>query len=227
VIADHKNKVLIGTPAKTGCTSLEFSIRYRDDVPDGLEVVHWKRGGKKPHGLLAPPGCEGYTRYLTVRHPLDRLVSLYYHLKRTPMEWRAQADVIEDLSDFKAFAVWWMTARKASGFKSHEDDGYNYSKRLPDGHDKLSWWLPPNIWMVTLGECYRFFKPHGLIRLESYEQDLADINPYWARVPHRMKAPDGAETDWRENYSAALADAVLLNHARADMKLLGYSLGRS
>lgn len=221
MIADHTNRVLIGTPAKTGCTSLEFSIRYRDDVPDGLEVVHWdtgRRANKMPHGLIVPGDCERYTRYMTVRHPLDRIVSLYFHLRKPyhqGHEWPGAAEDLARLDKFNDFVPWWLDQRAEHGFGQRD-------RLLPDGSDQLAWWLQPNIWLITLGECYKVFGYPHLIRLESYEADLKAINPYWGKVPHRMKS--GVDTSWRDHFNKTNIKKVLKDHADEDLELLDYDI---
>lgn len=221
MIVDHVNRFLIGTPTKTGATSLDSTVRRGSDVPEGLEIVYWPGHGKKAHGLLVPPGCERYTRYLTVRHPLDRLVSLYFHLRR-PYEMRIEmpwaTEALATFDDFNKFVPWWVEQRSIHGFG---DGNIGILSRGGDWRE-LDWWLSPSIWLISLGECYKAFGYPHLIRLESYIEDLEAIHPYFAKMPHQKKA--GTDTSWRKHYSKANLKLALDSHADEDMELLDYDI---
>lgn len=72
----------IVTPPKTASTSLHFALSR--EPWNGLSVIGpsmWK-GNTDKHVAAIPNEARGHQILVTVRHPLDRLVSLYQHYAR-------------------------------------------------------------------------------------------------------------------------------------------------
>jgi hypothetical protein len=191
MIADDRNKVLIGTPTKTGTHSVEAMTRRAEKDPSSQLRLVRMPGSKIPrhHHMLVPDDCSDYRRVLMVRHPMDRLASLYFWLLKWPWQWKSRADEFTELS-LDEFCSWWLNVRDEIGL-----DG-GYIKPMM----QFNWWRSPNIWCVTLSECSDAFVPHDFIRLESLEVDLNRLVPRdWGAIPHvnRSRAiGDG----WRTKY---------------------------
>lgn len=222
MIIDHENKVLISTPAKTATASMEAVARGRraEEAPEGMGIVYWPDGQKKPHTMVIPDhisGVKNYKRYMLVRNPYQRLVSLYYWLKKPyhiPGEWPEKADDIRAIDTFSEFVHWWVRMR----------DEYGYNGRHPVRlqFSDPSFWMHPHCWMVTYAECASQFNPHYILHLEKLEAELKAIRGDWGFIPHRHGA--GVDTSWQDHYGPKERKAVY-SIFRADMLLGGYRLG--
>jgi hypothetical protein len=193
MIADDRNGVLIGTPTKTGTHSVEAMVRRAEKDPaNQLRLVRMP-GSKIPrhHHMLVPGGCESYSRMLMVRHPLDRLASLYFWLLRWPWQWKSRAAEFTELT-LDEFCSWWLNVREEIGL-----DG-SYIGAM----EQFNWWRSPNIWCVTLSECDAAFGPHDVIRLEHLEDDLNKHLPRdWGAIPHVNRSREIGDS-WRDKYKS-------------------------
>jgi hypothetical protein len=193
MIADDKNKVLIGTPTKTGTHSLEAMVRRAEKDPSTQLRLVRMPGSKIPrhHHMLIPEDCGSYRRLITVRHPLDRLASLYTWLLRWPWQWKSMADEFTGLN-LDEFVQWWLKIRLELGF----DGEYLHDMA------NFGWWRSPNIWCVTLHECAEAFDPHGVIRLEHFEHDLkTQVRTDWGTIPHVNRSRPAESGGWKDMYS--------------------------
>ena len=222
MIADDTNKKLIGTPTKTGTTSIENMVRKVENKDFGLRLVR-NAPTKIPrhHHMIVPRDCRHYRRYLTVRHPLDRLVSLYTYLQKEPYQWKSRAAEFTEM-DFAEFADWIIGLREELGFKA---PGTNL---LGMGAEDFKFWRSPNIWLVSQSECAWMFRPHRFIHLERIERDLAKVRPldeWGGPILHRNRTrPEDAPKTWKKWYDGKTKRKVLRAWAEKDCELGGYSV---
>jgi len=96
MIICHPHKLIIITPPHTGSRSLNRSLTGQ--VENTFACYGQSADGSIDHHTTQiPNGIEEYHRYVVVRHPLDRLVSLWFHL----VSWNAlHGDGIDSFSDF-------------------------------------------------------------------------------------------------------------------------------
>ena len=79
MIISHPHQLVIITPPHTGSRSLNRSLT--EQISDTFACY-----GRTPDGPIdhhttdVPSGIDEYLRYVVVRHPLDRLVGLWFHL---------------------------------------------------------------------------------------------------------------------------------------------------
>lgn len=174
-------KTIIITPPKTGSTSLHKGLCA------GGEAI-WVNGFA-PHGRCVDHHvvgyAPGYKLLITVRHPLDRLVSLYLHQCRY------------DASQGRASEAFWCFANRV-GRAEHPDPMYawNLCKYLEAFAERPNVQSPP----VAAGEFppQRSHAPYVLpqqfadgelqlvaaLRLENLSDDLTSHGISLAELPH-------------------------------------------
>lgn len=95
MLISKKYRFIIACPTKTGTNTMRAIVEK------------FKRGGGSPnvltlltgeastrHRIAPPPGLDDYTRFMMVREPQARLVSMYEYLRRKDWEWKAK-DIIQ------------------------------------------------------------------------------------------------------------------------------------
>lgn len=135
MIADLETKTLIVTPPKCACTSLH---KFFCEQHKGIYIVgpSGADGRVDKHTPITPMEFEGWRKLLVVRHPLDRLVSLWHHCVRyRAREYAAGtwdfAEHVDRCND-DAILDWffsWDISRLVSG---HFFDGYISCENLEE-----------------------------------------------------------------------------------------------
>lgn len=103
MIVSDRHKFLIATPTKTGAQSLramaETWVRRGGD-PSQLRQ-HWPL----EHRMSIPEGSEDYARWIVVRDPYRRLVSMYNYLRRPGyyQQWEHEAAAARTFTDWLAW----------------------------------------------------------------------------------------------------------------------------
>ncbi len=138
-----EQRIVIVTPPKTASDSLHRALcsGYGGQMVIGESMYP---GNVDKHTMKIPNEATGFTVLATVRHPLDRLVSLYCHYARTESEYHGRF----------AMAFWEFANRIA---RDNRVSGFPV--------DALYCW-PQSKHLGTLA-------PDGLLRTESLTEDLA------------------------------------------------------
>lgn len=94
IVLKHINAIIL-TPPKTASSALTALCC---EERNGIQVCGETDGCYDHHVTKNPPAFDSFTKHVVVRHPLDRLVSLWLHLVR----WNARHG--HGCCDFKVFA---------------------------------------------------------------------------------------------------------------------------
>lgn len=187
MVIDIRDRWVICMPTKTGTTSLTALLTKRVSSC-GVQLL--------PKHAPNLNQCEGVPdRLLTVRHPLDRFCSMYYHLQREGGRGRAFA--LESIDSFAAQVV----ARSTSVW----DEWSLWSWSLTRYVEVFK---PTSIWDCTVDDGAALCKHLA----EAYGYDVEEM-------PHLRKSKD--RDDWRSTV-ARMDPAVrsqLEAWAEADMKI--------
>lgn len=79
MIICHPHQLIIITPPHTGSRSLNRSLTSQVNNTFACYGLS-PDGGIDHHTTQIPSGIDEYDKYIVVRHPLDRLVGLWFHL---------------------------------------------------------------------------------------------------------------------------------------------------
>lgn len=208
MIVDHVNKFIIATPTKCGTTTLENLARSRGGRL-GLSTVR-----PRQHRMIVPEELDRYQRYLAVRNPYDRLVSIYLYLSNPSNYSQWGHNEVKDRT-FPEFVQWWVKQRIKHGI---DDDLYYQEWR------DLKWWRSPNLWLVSLNECYEMLLPDGIVRLENLEPDLKALRDDWGGAMLHSNRSTNRQKDSRRYYTRKTIQVVNDVFARRDCAVLGYDL---
>jgi len=186
LIIPHR-RILIITPPKCGSRSINAALCQRWGAQVWCGPSMGGRG-EDHHNARIPFGKEPYEKYVVVRHPLDRLASLWRHLvdaaKVAPLNPSDPSSPVGCGSmAFYDFAA--KVGRRDAGTIA-ADPFYGWA--LCD----------------HLKECQADVEP---LRLESLKEDLAEIGLPVLELPHLGKS-NGGESDWRRYYDSPLLAAI-------------------
>lgn len=187
-------------PPRTGGTSLVAALQQAFPVapwpPE--EVYHIA-----DHGSLSPPEAADYPTLCTCRNPYQRELSLYLWCRvagnnylASQTELPSQAHPLAAMTmDFGTYVRWrW----------DHRQEGQG--ERLSGIQTRATWGIRIDRW----------------IRFERLEEHYRSL-PIWGdREPVPLEHHMGLAYDWREHYTAGVADLVA-TYAAADFVRLGYS----
>lgn len=196
-------RFVIATPTKTGTTTLEECARRhaggrisRGGVwkPD-FRIMDWEKP-RRQHRMVPPEGWENARRYMTVRNPFTRWVSVYEYLKAPHnyskfgakeiqrSEWRGWNDdrvgVRGRPLDFEQF-LWWLVDARV-------EYGESRWVRRRGSLTSPGAWRSPWIWLdgldVQLETVQLGGVEVGLLRTESLWEDLervrAEVGGTWS-----------------------------------------------
>jgi hypothetical protein len=202
MFVSDKYEFVVAMPTKTGTNSLRAVVDRlkREGVPSSVATL-LSGEAQTRHRIAPPPGKEHYDRYMLVRHPVDRLISMYEYLRRKDWEWMAQHILsCEERNGREAAWVYLLEAM----LLYRDTDGYFNGDRKAHG-------IRPYMWTDTLSEMRDFMSSHsgpytpsdvGVIRLEDVESDWDqvmvamgveedDMYMVQSGVPKRNSTPDG------------------------------------
>lgn len=115
VLVSDAYRFVVATPTKCGAHSFNglASEWERGGGDPGVLRSMWS-GAKDKHRLAPPEGCEDYLRFLVVRNPAERMVSMWDWLSRRKGEWMHRD--VRKLDGFPEFVEWlWEQRQAASG----------------------------------------------------------------------------------------------------------------
>lgn len=212
MIVDFENRFVIATPTKCGTTSIESLAKSRGERL-GLAAVR-----PRQHRMVLPDELADYRRFLAVRNPYDRLVSIYLYLTNPSnySQW-AHWEVVD--KPFKEFIPWYIKQRA------------RYNIHLATANDNgeaqnLNWYRSPNLWLVSLAECHDVLEPDGgLVRLEHLAADLEKTGrKNWGGKMLHSNRSTNRKKDSRSMYSKRSLSRVNDAFARRDCEMLGYEV---
>lgn len=131
MIVSDEWKFVIATPTKSGNWSMRATAEAFVKRGGDPRVLRQYTSGAKDwqHQLAVPPGMEDYDRWIMVRDPSARLVSIFEWLRRRPSEW-GHWFAVGDFADFVRIYQRQRAAVEAEGF---------HAKRLQGGTAPYKW----------------------------------------------------------------------------------------
>lgn len=150
MLVSDKYRFIIACPTKTGTNSLRAVVEKWKRSGGDVRVLNLLSGEDSTrHRIAPPPGKESYTRYMMVRNPVERLVSMYEYLRRKEWEWSAK-EILRVEADKGREAAWVhmleiiMLYRDSDGYfdagrrKHHGIRPYMWTDRLSEMEDYLT-----------------------------------------------------------------------------------------
>jgi hypothetical protein len=144
MLVSDKYGFVIAMPTKTGTNSVRAIVEKWKRAGGSPRVLDLLTGEKATrHRIAPPPGKEDYTRYMLVRNPQARLVSMYEYLRRKEWEWSAK-DLLHREAHYGREDAWLQLLRIINAVRAA--DGYEDPGRRA-AHGKR-----PYMWTDTLSE---------------------------------------------------------------------------
>lgn len=250
MIISNSGQFLIATPTKCGTTTLEeLARRHRGGrtprFPDAMrsfaimDAVDSDDNSRRQHRMCRPAGTLDFRMYMMIRHPYDRLVSIYEYM-RNPANyskwgayqvqgnewpgWTRDPSLMQPMT-FTRFVIWYAECR----------DYYSsllMQKRRGD-LDSSRAYRSPWIWTDSLRDSWEIASPVRCLRLEYLWSDLAavcrkhGVAMSLRQSIHANRSANRLHDNWREywsqaTYNAAFKDAVLSLELARESHFLGY-----
>lgn len=192
-----RGRFLIATPTKCGTTTLEEMCRRhrggRAGVPvDTFRIMDWE-SPRRQHRMSPPLGWDDAERYLMVRNPFERYMSMYEYLKAPHnyskfgakeiqrSEWRGWLMGREGVRgrpmDFEQF-LWWLADARA------EYGSGRWIKRRGSVFEPRAF-RSPWVWLDSLTDSLEALRMQGgggevtVLRLENFWQEMSWLVETW------------------------------------------------
>lgn len=154
MIVSDKYQFVIACPTKTGTNTLRAVVQKWKRQGGSANVLDLLTNEQSTrHRIAPPPGKEDYTRYIMVRDPAARLVSMYEYLRRKEWEWCAKVILDTEFSQGREAAWLYMldmiiAVRNSEGYfddgrrKWHGIRPYMWTDRLSEMEEYLAGYEP-------------------------------------------------------------------------------------
>lgn len=248
MLVSDKYKFIIACPTKTGTNSMRAIVEKHRRAGGSADVLDLLTGeATTRHRIAPPPGKEKYTRFMMVREPRARLVSMYEYLRRKDWEWSSklitQAEQMEGRRE-----VGWLRMLGIIAEGRAEPDYFDGGLRGAHGSRPWMWtdrqsemlrflygrdmdgerlpWYHGRAWDMTKAIQLELLASHWGHLLRSF--DVEEDHLYTVAIPHRNSTDKGSKLfESVDQYLSVPGASSLVDYILGDdAEELGYIGGR-